>query len=107
MNTTRRKLLQSGLASLAVGSLPALGRSAGTPSSPLLPPRLQPGDVVGLINPAGATFNPDDAEIARETMEALGLRIRFGEHLLDRHGYLAGRDEDRAADIKAMFVVSI
>jgi muramoyltetrapeptide carboxypeptidase len=62
-----------------------------------------PGDLVGLVNPAGATFHPDDAAIASETLAALGLKVRHGEHLLDRRGYLAGRDQDRAADINAMF----
>ncbi len=56
-----------------------------------------------MINPASATFFPDRAEIARENLAALGLRVRFGDHLLDRYGYLAGRDEDRAADINAFF----
>jgi muramoyltetrapeptide carboxypeptidase len=48
-------------------------------------------------------FNPDGAEIAREAMAALGLRSVFGDHLFDRYGYLAGRDEDRAADINSLF----
>jgi len=39
-------------------------------------------------------------------MAALGLRTRFGDHLLDRYGYLAGRDEDRAADVNTMFADS-
>ncbi len=67
------------------------------------PPRLQPGDVVGLVNPAGATFQSVDLQIARETLGALGLKAKFAPHLLDRYGYLAGKDADRAADVNAMF----
>ena len=75
---------------------------AGQPGA-LTPARLKPGDAVGLVAPANATFNSIDLEIARESLEALGLKVRVGEHLLDRHGYLAGRDRDRAADINAFF----
>jgi muramoyltetrapeptide carboxypeptidase len=67
------------------------------------PARLKPGDTVGLVAPANATFNTQDLDIARESLEALGLKVRVGEHLRDRHGYLAGKDRDRAADINAFF----
>ena len=67
------------------------------------PERLRPGSVVGLINPAGATFHRDDVDFTRETLEALGLHAVEGEHLLSRYGYLAGRDQERAADVNAMF----
>lgn len=58
---------------------------------------------MGLINPAGATFHPEDVVIAEETLAALGLKMKSGRHLLDRYGYLAGKDEARAADINDMF----
>ena len=35
-------------------------------------------------------------------LEAWGLTVRLGDHVNDRHGYMAGRDEDRAADLHAM-----
>lgn len=103
MSWTRRHFLHAGGAAAAAAGLP-IPAFAETPSSSVLKPRrLKEGDLVGLINPAGASFHPDDAEIARETLAALGLRTRFGKHLLDRHGYLAGRDEDRAADVNDFF----
>jgi muramoyltetrapeptide carboxypeptidase len=34
---------------------------------------------------------------------ALGLKVKVGPHVLDRYGYLAGKDADRAADLNAMF----
>lgn len=58
---------------------------------------------MGLVNPAGATWNPVDVDIVRETFEALGFRVKVGQHVLDRHGYLAGSDADRAADVDRMF----
>ncbi len=103
MSWTRRHFLQAGGAAAAGAGLPTLAQSQPTSSAVLKPRRLKKGDLVGLINPAGATFHADDAEIARETMAALGLEVRFGKHLLDRYGYLAGRDEDRAADVNDLF----
>lgn len=42
-------------------------------------------------------------ERARDAMASLGLETVVGEHVLDRHGYLAGTDEDRAADLIRAF----
>jgi len=92
----------------AVASLPsgagAIGPGGPGPRpEPVRPPRLRPADTVGLVNPAGATWSPVDVDIVRETFEALGLKVRVGDHVLDRHGYLAGRDQDRADDVNRMF----
>ena len=103
MTWTRRHMLQLGGAAIAAGALPSLAGSATSDPKIIRPPRLKEGDLVGLIGPAGATFFPDRAELARENLAALGLRVQFGDHLMDRYGYLAGRDEDRAADINAFF----
>jgi muramoyltetrapeptide carboxypeptidase len=70
---------------------------------PVLPARLAPGDVVGLIDPASATWEPIDVDIVEESLTALGLVARRGAHLLDRRGSLAGADRDRAADVMTMF----
>lgn len=58
---------------------------------------------MGVIDPASATWDPIDVDIVVESLAALGLKTKLGAHLLDRRGYLAGRDEDRAADVMAMF----
>ncbi len=67
------------------------------------PPRLRRGDVVGLVEPAW--FTPDSFEIEQvlATIRAMGLVPRPATHLLDRYGYLAGRDEARAGDLNAMY----
>lgn len=69
----------------------------------MLAARLVPGDVVGLIDPASATWEPIDVDIVEDTLAALGLAAKRGVHLLDRRGSLAGTDRDRAADVMAMF----
>jgi muramoyltetrapeptide carboxypeptidase len=61
---------------------------------------------VGLVAPASANFRSADIEIAQEVARAFSLEPRLGAHVRDRHGYLAGRDEDRAADVNAFFADS-
>jgi muramoyltetrapeptide carboxypeptidase len=69
----------------------------------LKPPALKSGDIVGIISPAGATYRPEDIEIVQDAVRGLGLVPHVAPHVLDRYGYLAGTDRDRAADVNAMF----
>ena len=83
----------------------AASASAAAPQRPTVikPKRLNSGDLVAVVAPASATFNPVDLDVARESLEALGLEVRMGRHVSSRHGYLAGQDKDRAADINDAF----
>ena len=74
-----------------------------TPPPLVKPPRLKAGDTLGLIHPASATFQRMDLEITIDSLKALGFNVKVGKHAFDRHGYLAGKDVDRAADINAFF----
>ena len=103
MSVSRRQILQMAGASLVAAQIPLANASMPSSKVTLKPPRLKAGDTVGLINPAGATFHRDDVVMAEETLAALGLRMKAGEHLLDRYGYLAGTDDARAADVNSMF----
>jgi muramoyltetrapeptide carboxypeptidase len=67
------------------------------------PARLRPGDTVGIVAPASPWENRSELLRAIAGLEAWGLHVRLGDHVNDRHGYLAGRDEDRAADLHAFF----
>lgn len=64
-------------------------------------PRLQAGDAVALISPAGPLRGADALAAAVARIEALGLRAVPSRHALARNGYLAGTDEQRAADLNA------
>ncbi len=101
----RRDFLEAAVpAALVTGAAGAV--SAAPPgAAPAItkPPRLRPGDVVGLVAPAGAVWESMDIEIAQDVARALGLEPRLGDHVRDRHGYLAGKDEDRAADVNRFF----
>ncbi|UZW56947.1 LD-carboxypeptidase [Sphingobium sp. JS3065] len=84
-------------------AMAAPGAWAASPAGVVKPPRLRPGDIVGLIEPAGFTDDAFDLDLVKETIVAMGLVPRPGRHLAERYGYLAGTDADRAADINAMF----
>ena len=105
--TGRRDFLKAtGAGSLAWSGTPLArgeGATAGAQPPPVRPKRLKPGDRVGLVAPASANFRSVDIEIAQEVARAFSLEPRLGAHVRDRHGYLAGRDEDRAADVNAFF----
>jgi muramoyltetrapeptide carboxypeptidase len=89
-----------------MAALPALGAMASasqTASRIVTPKRLAPGDTVALVAPASATFRPVELDIARESLQALGLTVKVGKSMLARHGYLAGTDRERAADINEFY----
>ncbi|SKA12447.1 S66 peptidase family protein [Novilysobacter spongiicola] len=69
----------------------------------VLPVPLNPGDTVGLVSPSSATDERLNLQLAREVMEALGFKVKTGEHYAARHGHLAGTDAQRAGDLNTMF----
>ncbi|MFC5477398.1 S66 peptidase family protein [Massilia suwonensis] len=66
------------------------------------PPRLQPGDTVGLIAPGGYATEKSIAK-ARRNIEALGFRVREGASLREVNGNYGGTVPQRLADLHAMF----
>ncbi len=106
MSTSRRQAL-AGAAALALAgtfprSLSSLRLDDRRPRT-VRPLRLQPGDTVGLVDPASALWEPVRVEIVEESLAALGFKTKRGANLLARRGYFAGTDEQRAADLNAMF----
>jgi muramoyltetrapeptide carboxypeptidase len=66
------------------------------------PAMLRPGDLIGVVAPAGAT------EAAAVTtgvsfLENAGYSVRLGDSVFKRMGFLAGNDSERAADLLGMF----
>ncbi|HYT67567.1 MAG TPA: LD-carboxypeptidase [Vicinamibacterales bacterium] len=98
----RRRFVQS-LGALSLASQLPTPKSIAAASSTIKPRRLAPGDTVALVSPASATFNTVDLQIAKESLEALGFKVKAGEHMMERHGYLAGEDKARAEDINKAF----
>lgn len=67
-----------------------------------LPKRLKKGDTVGIIAPSSPP-NQENLQKALPFLEELGLKIKLGKSVDAAHGYLAGTDEERLADLHAMF----
>jgi muramoyltetrapeptide carboxypeptidase len=101
LELTRRDIM-AGLAAL-MAAAPTLAASASMAHAVQKPPRLRVGDTVGLIEPATASDDPFQITLVEEAIIAMGLKPKRAPHLLDRYGYLAGADKDRAADVNAMF----
>ena len=103
----RRTFVQNiGLGSLAfpLSSFSDKIDFSGNKSSDLLIPKaLETGQTIGIVSPASAIFETEPFEIAKESFEALGLKVKFGSHVKNRYGHLAGSDEERAEELNEMF----
>lgn len=96
----RRHFVQALAAGTAAAALPSA--QAARPAA-LYAKRLQPGDTIGLVSPANATYEREPVQIAIEALQALGFKVKPGAHLRARYGQFAGTDTQRAADLNAMF----
>mgnify|MGYP001770736331 CR=1 FL=1 len=72
-------------------------------ASPIKPPRLRRGDLIGIVSPSSPVAEAQRIERGVRYLESLGYRVIVGEHVGSTFGYLAGTDEERAADLHAMF----
>lgn len=59
---------------------------------------LRKGDAVALIAPAGPLSSKEEFDRAGRVVESLGLVPRIARNAAKRDGYLAGSDDERAAD---------
>ena len=107
MATSRRGFLAAVGAtawSLSIQGRPMTKDGQNSKTMPVIkPPRLKPGDKVGLISPASAAFEEEPIAIRTEALEALGLKVVLGGNHNNRYGYFAGKDSERAADINSFF----
>ena len=60
---------------------------------------LEPGARIALVAPSGILPDPAHIERARDNARALGWDPVVGENVSRLHGYLAGTDAERAADL--------
>ncbi len=66
------------------------------------PRALKFGDTLGLVAPASFT-SEEKIEKSIETIKIMGFKVKVGESIYKRYGYLSGKDEIRAKDINEMF----
>ena len=103
-----RRTALAGMGTGVVTAATLAGQSLAAPfvralRKPGKPQRLRPGDTVGLVAPAGFVADHFGIDELDATVRAMGLVPKFAPNLLERHGYLAGTDESRAAALNAMF----
>jgi len=103
---TRRDFLKTVAATAAVSTFTQpLNLAQAKNSNPQIikPARLKNRSVVGIVSPASATFVKEELDIVQDAVRALGLTPQLAPHVLDKYGYLAGKDTDRASDINQLF----
>ena len=98
-----RRQIMAGLVALLSAPPAFAAQGASASGAVRKPPRLRVGDTVGLIEPASASDEPFQIQLVEEAIVAMGLKPKRAPHILNRYGYLAGADKDRAADVNAMF----
>jgi muramoyltetrapeptide carboxypeptidase len=72
-------------------------------SAVIKPPRLNAGDLIGVVSPAGPV-HPSDLQKGVDLLESSGFRVRVAPHAYDQRDYLAGEDRERLEDLHAMFL---
>jgi muramoyltetrapeptide carboxypeptidase len=65
------------------------------------PPRLRPGDRIGVVAPSGPVL-PRALAAGARVLEEAGFRVVFGRHVRERRGHLAGPDASRLDDLNRM-----
>jgi muramoyltetrapeptide carboxypeptidase len=68
----------------------------------LKPLRLRPGDLIGIVSPASTPSAQEKVDKGIRYLESLGYRVKVGRHVMAQYGYLAGTDDERAADLNDM-----
>jgi muramoyltetrapeptide carboxypeptidase len=102
----RRNFLKTGA---LISAWPAISSFASTRSilpdsniKKIKPPRLKKGDTIGLITP-GSFIDEGELQDSIENLEDMGFKTYHTDRILERYGYLAGTDKQRAEDINHMF----
>ncbi len=67
------------------------------------PPKLNKHDLIGIVTPASPVADSSRIERGVRYLESLGYRTKIGVNVGKVRGYLAGTDEERVADLHAMF----
>ena len=66
------------------------------------PPRLKPGDTIGIVAPAGP-FDPEKFMKGKSVLESMGFQTFFDDGIFQKHGFLAGTDIQRADQVNRLF----
>ena len=69
---------------------------------PIRPARLNPGETIGIVAPAGA-FDREIFNQGLSTLKSMGFHTRVPDEIFDKTGYLAGSDAQRAQLVNLLF----
>ena len=69
------------------------------------PPRLKPGDTIGIVAPAGP-FDPEKFMKGKSVLESMGFQTVFEDGIFQKHGFLEGIDIQREDQGNGLFVDS-
>ena len=86
-----------------LGTVAAAGAADAATPSLIKPKRLAPGQTIGLVTPSTYVSDPDELRTAVRTIEHFGCKVKMGQFVKRKLGYLGGTIEERAADVNAMF----
>jgi len=75
---------------------------ASSKKEPIRPPRLKPGDTIGVVAPAGP-FERKFFSQGLSTLESMGFQIQVPDEVFEKTGYLAGDDAHRAQLVIRLF----
>jgi len=66
------------------------------------PPRLKPGDTIGIVAPAGP-FDLEKFMKGKAILESMGFQTFFDEGIFQKHRFLAGTDTQRSDQVNRLF----
>ncbi len=101
----RNFFIKTGLMAVATGLQLPQGMGKTTENAPFLrhkPVRLRAGATVGIIAP-GSPIAGERYTQALTNVAAMGFQVKEGKYTRASHGYLAGSDDQRLADIHSVF----
>ena len=69
----------------------------------LKPTRIEAGDTIGVVSPSSPSTYGSDLNRLEKWAATQGFKLKIFPHAREKYAYLAGSDEDRAADLVAAF----
>ncbi len=73
-----------------------------SPIERIKPPRLKPGDTIGLVAP-GSYIDGQQLNDSIKNLNELGFNVVYNNSILSKNGYFSGTDRQRASDVNQMF----
>ena len=69
----------------------------------ILPAPVYPGDIIGLVAPAGSIVNQNNLEKGIQFLKDAGYKVKFHRDFRNTDGYLAGPDNERTDEFNSLW----